>query len=93
MDEHLTTGGATPTEGSANAMQGVRAVASTSTRDDRYGRARLIALASSMWDATTWISAIAPSCGSLVCTRVSTGFALKFRTKSVWGESGDGDTG
>ncbi|MBU1661192.1 MAG: MFS transporter [Chloroflexi bacterium] len=40
---------------------------------DRYARAKLLALASFIWGATTWLSAIAPSYGSFLATRASTG--------------------
>lgn len=40
---------------------------------DRYARAKLLALASLIWGCTTWISAIAPTYGSFVVTRASTG--------------------
>ena len=40
---------------------------------DRYTRARLLALASLMWGATTWISAIAPTYPTFMATRASTG--------------------
>jgi len=40
---------------------------------DRYARARLLALASFIWGATTWISAIAPTYGIFVASRASTG--------------------
>ena len=40
---------------------------------DKYNRARLLALASFIWGATTWVSAIAPSYGLFVITRSSTG--------------------
>lgn len=40
---------------------------------DRYGRARLLALASFIWGATTWLNAIAPNFRSFLVTRASTG--------------------
>ena len=40
---------------------------------DRYARAKLLALASFIWGATTWLSAIVPSYGAFVATRASTG--------------------
>lgn len=40
---------------------------------DRYARAKLLALASFIWGCTTWISAIAPTYGSFLVTRASTG--------------------
>jgi MFS family permease len=40
---------------------------------DRYARAKLLALASFIWGATTWISAIAPSYPIFLATRASTG--------------------
>jgi MFS family permease len=40
---------------------------------DRYARARLLALASFIWGATTWISAIAPNYRTFLVTRASTG--------------------
>ncbi len=40
---------------------------------DRYGRAHLLALASAIWGATTWLSAIAPTYPAFVATRASTG--------------------
>ncbi len=40
---------------------------------DRYGRARLLALASFIWGATTWLNAIAPNFRSFLITRASTG--------------------
>jgi MFS family permease len=40
---------------------------------DRYARARLISLASLIWGATTWLSALAPTFGLFVVTRASTG--------------------
>ncbi|MBL7202602.1 MAG: MFS transporter [Anaerolineae bacterium] len=40
---------------------------------DRYARAKLLALASLLWGATTWLSAIAPSYRAFVATRASTG--------------------
>lgn len=40
---------------------------------DRYGRAKLLALASFIWGSTTWLSAIAPTYGTFVATRASTG--------------------
>lgn len=40
---------------------------------DRYGRARLLALASFIWGSTTWLSAIAPTYPSFLAARASTG--------------------
>ncbi len=40
---------------------------------DRYARAKLLALASFIWGATTWISAIAPTYRTFLVTRASTG--------------------
>src|SRR5512143_3088027 len=40
---------------------------------DRYARAKLLALASFIWGATTWISAIAPNYRAFLVTRASTG--------------------
>lgn len=40
---------------------------------DRYARARLLAVASFIWGATTWLSALAPTYGSFLGTRASTG--------------------
>jgi MFS family permease len=40
---------------------------------DRFARSKLLALASFIWGATTWISAVAPTYGSFVVTRASTG--------------------
>lgn len=40
---------------------------------DRYARAKLLALASFIWGATTWISAIAPTYPTFTATRASTG--------------------
>lgn len=40
---------------------------------DRYARSKLLALASFIWGATTWISAIAPSYGLFLASRASTG--------------------
>src|SRR3972149_3044731 len=40
---------------------------------DRYARAKLLALASFIWGATTWLSAIAPTYPSFLATRASTG--------------------
>ena len=40
---------------------------------DRFARARLLALASALWGATTWLSALAPTFPALVVTRASTG--------------------
>jgi MFS family permease len=40
---------------------------------DRYARSKLLALASFIWGATTWLSAIAPTFPSFVVTRASTG--------------------
>ena len=40
---------------------------------DRYARSKLLALASFIWGCTTWLSAIAPTFGSFLVTRASTG--------------------
>lgn len=40
---------------------------------DRYARAKLLALASVIWGATTWLSAIAPTYPTFLATRSSTG--------------------
>lgn len=40
---------------------------------DKYNRAKLLALASLVWGATTWVSAIAPNFGTFLVTRSSTG--------------------
>ena len=40
---------------------------------DRFARARLIALASAIWGATTWLAAIARSYGAFLVARASTG--------------------
>ncbi len=40
---------------------------------DRFARAKLLALASFIWGATTWISAIAPTYPTFLATRASTG--------------------
>jgi len=40
---------------------------------DRYARAKLLALASAIWGATTWLSAIAPTYPTFLMTRASTG--------------------
>jgi MFS transporter, Spinster family, sphingosine-1-phosphate transporter len=40
---------------------------------DKYNRARLLALASFIWGATTWLSAVAPNYGVFLATRSSTG--------------------
>jgi len=40
---------------------------------DRYARAKLLALASFIWGATTWLSAIAPTYPTFLTTRASTG--------------------
>ena len=40
---------------------------------DRYARAKLLALASFIWGATTWISAVAPNYHTFLVTRASTG--------------------
>ena len=40
---------------------------------DRYARAKLLALASLLWGATTWLSAIAPTYRTFLATRASTG--------------------
>jgi MFS family permease len=40
---------------------------------DRYARPKLLALASMIWGATTWLSAIAPNYPTFLATRASTG--------------------
>ncbi|GAP14689.1 arabinose efflux permease [Longilinea arvoryzae] len=40
---------------------------------DRYSRAKLLSLASLIWGATTWLSAIAPTYSAFMVTRSSTG--------------------
>lgn len=40
---------------------------------DHYARSKLIALASLIWGATTWLSAIAPNYGMFIASRASTG--------------------
>ncbi len=40
---------------------------------DRYGRAKLLALASLIWGSTTWLNAVAPTYPSFLVTRASTG--------------------
>lgn len=40
---------------------------------DRYARSKLLALASFIWGATTWISAVAPTYKTFLVTRSSTG--------------------
>ncbi|MEA4910357.1 MAG: MFS transporter [Chloroflexi bacterium] len=40
---------------------------------DRFARSKLLALASLIWGATTWLSAIAPTYPSFLATRASTG--------------------
>lgn len=40
---------------------------------DRYGRAKLLALASFIWGSTTWLSALAPTYPAFLVTRASTG--------------------
>ena len=40
---------------------------------DRYTRPKLLALASLIWGATTWLSAIAPTYNTFLVTRASTG--------------------
>jgi MFS family permease len=40
---------------------------------DRFARAKLLALASFIWGATTWISAIAPNFSTFLVSRASTG--------------------
>jgi MFS family permease len=40
---------------------------------DRYARSKLLALASFIWGATTWLSAIAPTYGTFLATRATTG--------------------
>jgi MFS family permease len=40
---------------------------------DRFARAKLLALASFIWGATTWLSAIVRSYGGFIATRASTG--------------------
>ena len=41
--------------------------------NDKYNRARLLALASLIWGSTTWFSAMAPNFGTFLVTRSSTG--------------------
>jgi predicted MFS family arabinose efflux permease len=41
--------------------------------NDKYNRAKLLALASLIWGSTTWLSAIAPTFRSFLVTRSSTG--------------------
>ena len=40
---------------------------------DRFARAKLLALASLIWGVTTWLGAIAPTYGSFLAARASTG--------------------
>ncbi len=40
---------------------------------DRYARAKLLALASFIWGATTWLNAVAPTYGLFLTTRATTG--------------------
>ena len=40
---------------------------------DRFSRAKLLALASAIWGATTWLNGIAPNYSSFLVTRSSTG--------------------
>ncbi len=40
---------------------------------DRYARPKLLALAAFIWGSTTWLSAIAPTYGTFLATRASTG--------------------
>ena len=40
---------------------------------DRFARAKLLALASLLWGATTWLNAIAPTYRAFLITRASTG--------------------
>ena len=40
---------------------------------DRFARSKLLALASFLWGATTWLSAIAPTYRTFLATRASTG--------------------
>lgn len=40
---------------------------------DRYARSKLLALASLIWGATTWLSAIAPTYPTFLATRATTG--------------------
>ncbi len=40
---------------------------------DRYARAKLLAVASFIWGATTWLNAIAPTYSAFLFTRASTG--------------------
>ena len=42
---------------------------------DRFARPRLLALASLIWGATTWLNAIAPTYPAFLFTRASTGIA------------------
>lgn len=41
--------------------------------NDRYARAKLLALASFIWGSTTWLSAVAPTYRTFIATRASTG--------------------
>jgi len=41
--------------------------------NDKYNRARLLALAALIWGSTTWLSALAPNFGAFLVTRSSTG--------------------
>ena len=41
--------------------------------NDKYNRAKILALASFIWGSTTWLSAIAPTFNSFLVTRSSTG--------------------
>jgi len=41
--------------------------------NDKYNRAKLLALASFIWGSTTWLSAIAPNFSTFLVTRSSTG--------------------
>jgi MFS family permease len=41
--------------------------------NDKYNRAKLLALASLIWGSTTWLSAIAPTFNTFLATRSSTG--------------------
>jgi MFS family permease len=40
---------------------------------DRFARARLVSLAAFVWGSTTWLSAIAPTYGTFLATRATTG--------------------
>lgn len=40
---------------------------------DKYNRAKLLAMASFIWGSTTWLSAVAPTFGTFMVSRASTG--------------------